>query len=319
MRQGVLLLSCLCAACGGNFSNEDLEFFNALPVREELSSKLPGSGAGAQGVRRRVDRLQAPGLGEPSQLYLDTRRASEEFNEGIYGLLTLLEGIRQVPPTAREPERRLWGPWPAQEHPGHEARFAMQRQGAQFDYWLQFRPVRAGEEAWWSLLEGAFQADGGLRKGEGQLSLRLAEARARGLGIGGLAYLDRLDVSYQTRELPLRVEAHFLLAPGQPTSEVRYAYREVTGGLGEMGFLLEDGNVVPGVRLEQLRLASRWTQDRGGVGLLSVTGGDVPRGMTYTQVECWDASFRITYVARSWEGRAIGDPAACPDVSALER
>lgn len=317
MREALLLLVCVCAACGGNFSNGDLEFLNALPVREELASKLPGGEAGAQGVGQRVDRLEVPVPGEPSQLYQETRRSSEEFNAGVYGLLTLLESIRQVPPTQRGPDWRLWGPWLDRAHPGSEVRFAMQREGERFNYGLQLRPARAGEEAWWTLLAGSFQAGGGLRKGEGQLMLDLAAAKARGLEVAGLAHLERLYIGYQTRELPLRVEVLFLPAEGQSTSEVRYAYRELPGGLGEMGFLVADTNVVPGSRLEQVRVSSRWTQERGGVGTLSVTGGDVPAGLTSTQVECWDAALRTTYVARSWDGLQVGDVAACPDVSAL--
>jgi hypothetical protein len=58
--------------------------------------------------------------------------------------------------------------------------------------------------------------------------------------------------------------------------------------------------------------------DRGGLGLIQVTGGDVPFGLTYTHVECWDADFRVTYVARSWESKPVGDAKSCPDVSALD-
>jgi hypothetical protein len=86
-----------------------------------------------------------------------------------------------------------------------------------------------------------------------------------------------------------------------------------------MGFVLEDTDVLPGGQKEKLSILSRWTKDRGGVGLVAVTGGDVPAGYTATHVECWDASFRVTYLKRSWETSVVGDASACPDVSALER
>jgi hypothetical protein len=99
---------------------------------------------------------------------------------------------------------------------------------------------------------------------------------------------------------------------------VHYTYRELPGGLGEMGFVVQHTDIVPGWLRENLAITSRWTPQRGGVGTIAVTGGDVPLGMTYTHLECWDASFRVTYVKRSWEAQHVGDVASCPDVSALE-
>ena len=316
-RHWLLLLGCLAAACGGNLSNDDLEFLNALPAREDLASKLPGgeSAVSAGSLRQRTQPLS---LGEPSQLYADTRKASDDFNGGMEGLLSLLEGIRKLPPTTREPDLRAWGPWRDKDHPGHEVRFVMKREAERFDYGLQYRPVGSGEEAWWSALEGSFRADGGLRKGEGAVRLLIAETKAHGFNVGGLAGLDRLDIGYQTRALPISVQMRFVPASPQTASEILYAYREIPGGLGEMGFLLQDVDVIPGTQREDLAIVSRWTRDRGGVGVIAVTGGDVPAGYTATQVECWDASFRVTYLKRSWETAVVGNASACPDVSALE-
>lgn len=311
-----LLLGCLVAACGGNLSNDDLEFLNALPERQDLASKLPGGerSVSAGSLRQRSDLLA---VGEASQLYADTRKASDEFNAGMDGLLTLLEEIRKLPPTTREPELRVWGPWADRDHPGHEVRFVMQRGAGRFDYLLQYRPQGSGEEGWWSALEGSFQADGGLRKGEGSLRFLLKEVKAHGFNVGGLAGLDLLELVYQTRALPISVLVRFVPASPQTASEVLYAYREIPGGLGEMGFVLRDVDVIAGGQKEDLAILSRWTKDRGGVGIVAVTGGDVPFGLTATQVECWDASFRVSYMKRSWETTEVGNASACPNVSEL--
>jgi hypothetical protein len=285
MRYGLLLLGCLATACGGNLSNDDLEFLNALPAREDLAAKLPGAEASASSreIRSRVDRLELPALGTPSQTYLETRRVSEEFNTALDGLLALLEAIRQLPPTQREPDRRLWGPM-SSDQPGQEVRFLMERHAEQFAYRLQVRRAGAGEEAWWSLIEGTFQAGRGLRRGAGQVSLRLAPAKARGLDVGELAYLDRLDFNYQTHSPPIQVEALLVPAAGQSTTEVRHAYRELPGSLGEMGFMLASRDLVRGDALEELHILSRWTRERG-VGVVTVRGGDLPTGVSATQVE----------------------------------
>jgi hypothetical protein len=314
----LLLLGCLAAACGGNFSNDDLEFLNALPAREDLAAKLPGSeGTVSEGGSRQ--HAAALAMGERSSLYEDTRGASDRFNRGLDGLLTLLENIRERPPTTRAPDLRVWGPWPDPRHPGHEVRFLMARAAERFDYRLQYRPRGSDEAAWWTALEGTFQANGGLREGEGLVRLLVAETKAHGFDVGGLANLARLDIGYQTREPPILVRMRFVPASSQSASELLYAYRELPSGLGEMGFVLEDTDVLPGGQKEKLTILSRWTRDRGGVGLVVVTGGDVPAGYTATHVECWDAGFRITYRKRSWETSVVGDASACPDVSALER
>jgi hypothetical protein len=313
----LLLLGCL-AACGGNFSNDDLEFLNALPTREDLASELPGSSGTVSegGLRRRSDALA---VGDPSELYRDTRAASDTFNGGMDGLLTLLERIRELPPTTRAPELRVWGPWPDPDHPGYDVRFAMKREPGSFIYLLQYRTQGSGEEGWWSAIEGTFQPDGGLREGTGAVRVLVKQTKAHGFDARGLADLDLLEIVYQTRALPITVRMRFVPSSPETASELLYGYRELPGGLGEMGFLLEDTDILPGTKKEDLAIISRWTKDRGGVGIISVTGGDVPAGFTATQVECWDASFRVTYLKRSWETAVVGSASACPDVSALEQ
>ncbi|MBN1208129.1 MAG: hypothetical protein JXB05_24925 [Myxococcaceae bacterium] len=303
----------LLTACGGNFSNEDLEYLNALPTREALASKLPDSSASSVGgLRQRADQLS---VGDPSSLYLDTRKASAEFNSALDGLLTLLENIRTVPPTTREPGRRTWGPWPDRNQPGHDVRFVMDRQGAFFAYSLQFKPSKDGDDAWWSFLEGSFKADAGIRKGEGELHLFVDDAVAKGINVGGLRGLTQLDVGYQNKALPSRVEMIFTAPPPSATPELRYTYRELPGGFGEMRFLVKSTDAVPGGLLEDVEITSRWTPDRGGVGTFVILEGDL-KGASYR--ECWNAEGRVSFAKKSWELFGIGLASDCPDVSGFE-
>jgi hypothetical protein len=309
-------LLCLLAACGGTFSNEDLEYLNALPTREELSSKLPDRGASSDsGLKQRRDRLA---VGDTSTLYADTRKASTEFNNGLDGLLNLLENIRTVPPTIREPDRRIWGPYPDRNQPGHDVRFVMDRDGGFFDYRLQFKPSRAGEDAWWTFLEGTFKADAGIRKGEGSLHLFVSDAVAKGLDVGGLSGLVRMDVGYQTKAPPTRVEMIFsapAIPPATTGQQVSYTYRERPEGSGEMQFLVAGTDAVPGGPPENVRITSRWTRDSGGVGTLVILSGDL-KDASYT--ECWDAQNKVTFAKRSWELFGIGRASDCPDVSGFD-
>jgi len=309
------LLGLLATACGGNFSNDDLEFLNALPARTELTAKLPKRQASTPAAR--VGALADPpgAVGDPSSFYEDTHQASERFNAALEGLLSMLEKIREQPPTTRAPDTRVWGPVEDAEHPGHLLRFVMTRQDGHFDYQLQFRPRGQGAETWWSFVEGSFEATGGLRRGTGTVRVQLGAARAHGFELGGFAGYKQLDIAYQTREPPSRVEVEFIPAGLKPA--LRYTYREASGGYGEMTFLLEDTALLPGNKRADLFILSRWTSDRGGVARAVATGGNVPVELDATLVECWDARFRVTYFKRGWEPDAVGSAAACPDVSVL--
>ena len=310
-------LLCLLAACGGNLSNEDLEYLNALPSREALASKLPESSTRSisDGLAQRRDRLA---LGDVSQLYLDTRKASTDFNNGLDGLLGLLENIRTVPPTTREPGRRTWGPWPDRNQPGNDVRFVMDRDGDFFDYHLDFKPSAGGEDAWWTFLEGTFKADAGIRKGEGELHLFIDVALAHGFNVGDLRGLKGMDIGYQNKALPTRVEMIFNVQPVPPLSQaqqVTYTYRELAGGFGEMNFLLKDTDAVPGGLREDVRITSRWTPNTGGVATFLILRGDFA-GASYK--ECWDAQNKVTFAKRSWELFGLGKASDCPDVSGFD-
>jgi hypothetical protein len=317
----ILLLGCAASACVGNFSNDDLEFLNALPSREELTARLPGSEerSGVRGLEPHVARLA---VAEPSQFYRSTHEASDVFNAGLDALLSRLELIQAEPPTTRALGKRVWGPMTLDMSGEHEVRLWMTRTGRVFDYRLEVRRTGSGDAGWWSFLEGVFQSDGGLRRGTGAVHLQIGAAVAHGFDLGWiseqgqewLSTQERLDIVYQTRTLPLRVEMNFVSA--QARRELQYAYRKLPEGLGEMTFFLR-ADLLPGERREDLTIISRWTKDGDGVARVGVTGGDVAEGLEETQVECWDTDFQVTYRQRSWKAAPEGSAEACPDVSAL--
>ncbi|WP_246357068.1 hypothetical protein [Pyxidicoccus fallax] len=315
-----LALACLClaaAACGGDFSNDDLEFLNALPQREDLAVKLSAASEGRSGggLTTRKDGLVVR-LGEASRVSGDTDKTGREFNGAVDGLLSLLENIRNSSPTSREPDRRVWGPFKDKDHPRFDVRFVMERRELRFDYRLEYRRTGEGDDAWWALLMGWFQADAGIRKGVGALSLDVKRATEETFPVGGLFTLDRLDIDYQTKALPTRVEMAFT-PRGSLTEPTRYMYREAAGRLGEMRFTLPDIDLVVGGRLEDVALTTRWAPDGRGMGVLEVLDGDI-KGAKYT--ECWNALGRVTFLARSWDffNPTEGDRGSCADFSALD-
>jgi len=101
----VLLAAAAFAACG-NYSNEDLEFMNAVPARQDFVASIPR------------DLMPA----NEAELAKDTHGVINTFN-GALDFLKIADVIRMYPPTSRIPDGRIWGPAPDSNHAGwHLAR-----------------------------------------------------------------------------------------------------------------------------------------------------------------------------------------------------
>ncbi|MCP3165574.1 hypothetical protein LZ199_21950 [Myxococcus sp. QH3KD-4-1] len=311
------------AACGGDFSNDDLEFLNALPQREDLSVTTPGERMGGGTGQRlvRQGKVGSPSalmekLGDASALVGNTDETGRDINESIGGILDSVESITRLTPTKREPNRRVWGPILGKNDMEFDTRFVMTREGERFEYQTQYRRVGGGENDWWSFLEGTFQADGGVRKGTGRLSIDWKRAREEEW-LFSVDFLDGQEIRYQTQRLPTQVELEYF-GPLPDIFPGRYMYREAEGDLAEMTFEMRGTDFVPGGLPENVALVTRWAPDGRGTALLEILSGDIV-GAKYT--ECWDAQGRVTFISRSWDflNPTEGVRASCPDMSALDR
>jgi hypothetical protein len=300
----VSLLLLLCG-CGGNYSNADLEFLNALPAKDELAAKLPESGASRSGLGADADfgqRRDGLTLGETADYYVSTRDASKSFNEGLDFLLGIIEAVREQPPTSRTPTSRTWGPFPADDQPGFLAQVVIERtSAARYAYRLEFRRDAKGA-AWFAILQGAFSASGGVRKGVGELTLDALTARSNGLTTRGLEQLAMLQARYDTQGTPVRVDMALAFTADASAQDANYQYREQADGQGAMRFVIRQSN-------QTLQLTSRWLATGQGQADAAILAGDFAGA---SQVECWDAAFLLRYLRRSWESAAQGDPAMCP-------
>jgi len=109
------VLGVLGAGCG-NYSNEDLEFMNAVPDQTDLAANLPVRSALATGTE--------------AELAKDTHDTVKIFNGILDSVLGDVEAIRAVQPTGRGPDSRTWGPFPDTNplQTAWEWQFAMQRE-----------------------------------------------------------------------------------------------------------------------------------------------------------------------------------------------
>jgi hypothetical protein len=305
------MLAAVVMGCG-NYSNEDLEFMNALPERDALAVNIPPvTGAIA--------------LAREAELARTTHETTRGLNALSGSLVAIVDWVRSFPPTARTDSSRIWGPFPNDprgKNPGWQTRMIVSRStevAGQLDYEIAQHKVGAADTDWPVFVRGFFLSGRSARRGTGHVELLTAEVRAKGLDVSDLGMLDHLEIDYDTLGDPLTITMHItdLPDPGSadPAPQADYRYRANAAGQGEMTFDLFK-NVVPGAAIEDLRIVSQWLPSGEGMATLMVVSGD---GMGARQLECWDRSFAATYNDKPFApgedvpGDPPGDPSAfCP-------
>jgi hypothetical protein len=295
------------AGCG-NYSNEDLEFMNALPESDQLSASIP-------------PRSSAVTAADEAELARTTHNVTMTFNGIVEQFMALVDGIRSSSPTTRTPDSRTWGPFDAKDHPGWQVRMIITRSAtdpALFLYEIDFHLAGGADTDWPAILSGQFQVDGTARRGTGSFDVTTAALLAEGLD-PGFGKLDHMHVNYSTRAFPVTVAMHVwnLPDPTMPNAvaEAMYQYEAAADGQGQMTFDLF-GNLVPGPLDEQVTVTSQWLGTGEGRATLSVVSGD---GAGLMQVECWNSRFIPVFNDKPWSSAEdLGDAAACVQIALLQ-
>ncbi len=298
---GVALL----ASCG-NYSNEDLEFMNAVPARSDLTANMP----------------RAMLTVNEAELSRDTHDVIRTFN-GALDFLKIADLIRTYPPTSRIPDGRIWGPLPDDKHPGWQWRFVMTRDpsvSGGFKYTFDEQPIGAGDP-WYELLNGSFVATGGARRGTGTFKIQTDALWAVGFpfdyGTDG-SLLRELAITYSTADYPISVVMHLELYPdavggnhdATSTPAIDYTYEALESGQGAMQFVGTDATG------KSFTVVSRWLPR--GQGRADATYVDPAKAVSLTWTECWNDSFMSVYDAKEWDPtKDSGDSTLCPDISTL--
>jgi hypothetical protein len=293
----------LTAGCG-NYSNEDLEFMNAVPDHSDLSADLP---------------VRSPLLStNEAELAKSTHNVVKLFNGTLASVLGLVEAIRSYEPTVRAPDSRIWGPVPADKQPGWQWRFWLKRQPDQsFTYAFELEPLDGGPNGWMAFITGAFQPSPGIRRGVGNFTLDTTALRAGNFPFDiDTARTQSIAVSYSTKEFPRSVMVDLVNYPDYPdlgaTNSVHYEYGMQADGEGALKFTLTGDLIKTTAAIEVLAVTSQWLRTGAGRADLTVLQGD---GAGLMQVECWNSEFEATYNEKPWSpAENTGDSSACPQI-----
>jgi hypothetical protein len=295
------LVALTVAGCG-NYSNDDLAFLAAIPSREHLQIDVPA----------------APGaplcaLGEATAA-TNARTSGGNLNRLVAGILDLVDRIRAVPPSVRDGDRRLWGPWPEGTHPGVSVRVSMVRQrGArpaddQFQY--VFEEQRPPGD-WTPVIAGLFV---GAHAATGTGSLMLDFDATWALGTADTSTpRGKLGVGYALAADPRTVEVTLTSRSGTGLEpDVAYRFAGYQDGRAIFDFLFSDD------ARNRFLVDARFAASGSGRAHLSVT---TPGGLSAAIEQCFDGLACITWLLDPLSLSAecglrrpcsLGAQAACP-------
>jgi hypothetical protein len=295
-----LPLVALAAACG-NYSNEDLEFMNALPKQGELSVDIPA-------------RSSAVTLLEEAELARTTHKTTRDLNGLTATLVGLVDLIRSYPPTSRTRDSRVWGPFGP--GPNETKNLDWQRRMMMWrdvmnpnilDFEIAVHKIGTSDLLWPAFVSGSFAPGETASQGQGHLAVVLADVRAAGLDVSDWNMLDHLEIDYR-RPVPATVADPVHIAmritdlpadPMNPAPTVTYDYQATGEGQGQMTFDVYADLVVvpPPDQIEHVNITSLWLATGEGRSDLTVVSGD---GVGTQQTECWDRSFRKIFNKKPW-------------------
>jgi hypothetical protein len=317
------VVGALAVAGCGNYSNEDLEFMNALPKQSDLSVNMPA-------------RTSAVTVLEEAEL----ARLTHETTRGLNGLTRTLVGlvdlIRSYPPTSRTRVSRVWGPFGAgpneTKNLDWQRRMIMTRDALDpnvFDFEIAVHKIGAADTDWPVFIRGSFDAGKTARQGSGHLEVITVDVRAEGLDLTDWNKVDHLEIDYKAPvPAPASDPIHIAIKltnldptpnDAMPAPTMTYDYQATDEGQGQMTFDLFANSVPvmgPVDQTEHLNITSLWLPSGEGRAQETIVSGD---GVGAHQSECWDRSFKPTFddLPFAMPPKQSGDQSICPMITAL--
>ncbi|MBK6685111.1 MAG: hypothetical protein IPG45_11645 [Deltaproteobacteria bacterium] len=304
--RGALLIGLAATACNEPYSNEDLLFLKALPP--ELQVELPGATATTtSSIGTGVCAAPSPDF-TPAKFYCDANKAASDINAVLDTVLNLVGSIAAYPPTTRDTDLRIWGPFPIEN--GLEAALSIERirtsTGTLVRYTGSSEPAlvyerfrfaisarKQGEGEWKGLVYGESAPTGEAGTRMGWLALDFDAQRTL-----DPTKTDRgaIGIAYDTRGGKTILNVYADVARYTPMFDPEAAYFYEAPGDGSGTFLFyQRANVIETTEaLETMWIQVRWRPDLRGRADVVVRDGDAAP-QEYWVVQCWDPNFAAVF------------------------
>lgn len=295
MRIAIASVLLMLAGCG-NWYEDDLVFLYAVPQKDDLKSKLTGTG--------NTTSQPLVSVGSPSETYDKTKKGSDDFNLFIDGVLAGLDAIRAINPTRREENARFWGPYPDKDHPGFDGQVEIHRSQIDGTYTWSYK-MRPRGGMFVTVAGGDFKPTVTLRKGQGKFFFDGIAARAL-LGVekkpdDG----DRVDIGYATDTNPVVVELQFIK---DSTTNLVYAFN---GYEDKSALLTYVGTDAMNPDVKKASFVVTWDAKTAGRADFLILEGKYAGGHG---TECWDDAHLVVY-AQGYDDAgmevSVGDAGTC--------
>lgn len=319
----ILLMALLGTAACGELSNDDLVFLRGVPSKQEL--RLDVAASGTEGA------LMAD-VGQDAEFYADAYAISEETNASVASILDFVDSIGDdTPPTTRERDRRVWGPFA--DGQGRTIRFEVRREGTSFRYCLHVGSTdQVTGEPTCDDIPGAFGmnailygtytprfAGAGVAQSNGEVTFDFEAAIRRPFGDerGKLVITHAYSDDGAAKDITLSAERPQLGL--EPAVNVDYSYARDVDGRVLFALALPAQFFGTPIR-ENLAIDACWREGGAGRADVVISGGDLTGRNPALAVECWGATHKRTYASYTSPDYpnfdlSEGDITACPPVS----
>jgi hypothetical protein len=227
---------------------------------------------------------------------------TDQFNAFLDQVLDGLDAVRQIPPTTRAPNARIWGPYDDTANPGFQVEVEIDRDGGhEYDWALRYRQI--GQD-FFDIGAGHFTPTVTLKEGQGGMFLD-AKSEREHFDAGNPTDPDTLTVTYVTDMDPKHVDMTFVK---DQTATLGYDYRQNDAGQVHADFVVTstDPNVT------ELAYNVAWDSSGQGRADTTIIAGNWAQYDAGTFSECWDSAQLVVYSNEIYDGGPpVGDAGAC--------